>query len=103
MEGKLKITTNYGEQQWCHAEMDENRKTECLCFNCDRLSYCKAAQMGAALCQTFNIAYAVTRCAEFKPHVVCPYDAQQCDYPNCVDSESTYYDKQCAVVHLIVG
>lgn len=48
-----------------HTEMDNLRKTQCLCLNCGDIKSCSAAAMGLALCKTYGIAFAVTRCPKF--------------------------------------
>jgi hypothetical protein len=37
MERNIELQEHYGSVVWTHKEMDELRRTECLCRLCDRL------------------------------------------------------------------
>lgn len=63
-----------GSQVWVNKEMDELRRTECLCYNCDRLKIggdesknCPIAGIIYNLCKVVNIATMITRCSVFVP------------------------------------
>lgn len=60
---------HYGKDVWTHREMDEKRKTECLCRLCSKKNdgYCQDANDLFVVCQRANIALSVTRCASFTP------------------------------------
>lgn len=65
------LETHYGVRVWTHKMMDELRRTECLCRNCDRLIFnstdsCPIALALYGVCKTANVALSVTRCPEFK-------------------------------------
>jgi hypothetical protein len=54
-----------------HAEMDELRKTECLCRRCSRLKEpkadnCPVAQSLYEICDSAHIAMSITRCPQFE-------------------------------------
>jgi hypothetical protein len=55
---------HYGVNVWTNKEMDELRKTECLCFNCD-VGYCKIANGFYNDCKFNNTAIMITRCPNF--------------------------------------
>jgi hypothetical protein len=57
----------YGGMVWQHPQMDELRRTECLCLNCDILSVCQRAAGLYNLCREHNLALAVTRCPLWQP------------------------------------
>jgi len=56
----------YGVLVFQHPEMDELRRSQCLCLNCQKMDNCEIAHAGFELCKKFNIAYAVTRCPIFE-------------------------------------
>lgn len=62
MKNKPVKENHHGANVWTNKEMDELRKTECLCMNCDRLGSCKPAKELYAVCRLEEIALAVTRC-----------------------------------------
>jgi hypothetical protein len=68
MQGKLVKIEKYGETVFANQQTEDMRRGECLCFNCASLPSCPAAKIGLALCQTYNIAFLVTRCPVFIPH-----------------------------------
>lgn len=53
---------------WANTELDAQRKTQCLCTNCDRknepqpYSSCPVAQQIYQICVQQNMAMAITRC-----------------------------------------
>lgn len=55
----------YGVKVWQNKEMDELRKDECLCLNCDHIKECDTATAGYKLCVSDNIAFMVTRCPNY--------------------------------------
>ena len=73
VENKYKISQEQSEEVWANIEMDELRRTECLCFNCERTieggpaSPCKAAKEFYELCKKYNSAMAMTRCGVTDP------------------------------------
>lgn len=64
---EIVLQSHYGKDVWTHVEMDEKRKTECLCRLCALRSqgYCKDANELFKTCQSAGIALSVTRCANF--------------------------------------
>lgn len=56
------------EEVWTHEEMDEARRTECLCRLCDRknddprYSSCPTAAKIYAICVEDDMAMSITRC-----------------------------------------
>jgi len=65
---KYKKTEKDPEKVWANVEMDNLRRKECLCVNCDRkneeIPYgsCPAAGKLYNICVEHNMAMAVTRC-----------------------------------------
>jgi hypothetical protein len=66
MRFKVEKVEKYGQEVFQHTEMDELRKTQCLCLNCIGMEFCETAHGGYDLCKKYNIAFAVTRCPKFK-------------------------------------
>jgi hypothetical protein len=69
---KLEYGEYYGKKMWRAVELDELRRTDCLCRNCDLLDKdpeknCPHAQVLYALCQSVGMAIPVSRCALFVP------------------------------------
>ena len=58
-----------GEWVTEHETMDGLRRKQCLCLNCKLLEVpttdCAKA-ISYALCRTFNVAFAMTRCPKFE-------------------------------------
>jgi len=52
----------YGVMVWEHTEMDKLRKEHCLCLDCRVIKTCDIAKTFFKLCQTYNVAFAMTRC-----------------------------------------
>lgn len=52
----------YGTEVFQNIEMDEQRRAECLCLNCDRMIDCTHAEELFDICKSYNIALMVTRC-----------------------------------------
>ena len=57
----------YGALVWQDPEMDEARKTSCLCLRCVKMrpgttEHCTIAAEGYAMCKKHNVAYMMTRC-----------------------------------------
>ena len=67
MDFRVALANKYGAKVWQHVEMDELRRSQCLCLNCSKLGACEIASDGFELCKKHNIAYAVTRCPVFDP------------------------------------
>ncbi|MCR4322864.1 MAG: hypothetical protein NUV61_02140 [Candidatus Azambacteria bacterium] len=65
MNFKVLQVEKYGVQVLQHPEMDDLRRTQCLCLNCAEMQDCAIAAAGFELCKKYNIAYAVTRCPYF--------------------------------------
>lgn len=65
---KYKKEVREPEQVWANTGMDELRKSECLCLNCDRkndkppYNSCPIASQLYQICVEDCIALAVTRC-----------------------------------------
>ncbi len=68
MEFKTVQVERYGTVVSEHTEMDALRKRHCLCLNCTRLhddtAKC-ARHVGYAMCRSFDVAFAMTRCKDF--------------------------------------
>ena len=56
----------YGAIVWSNAEMDELRKTECLCLNCSKMSTCQIAKHLYNACKDYNLAMMITRCPDWE-------------------------------------
>ena len=70
MKFKIKKAEHYKVIVTEHSKMDELRKTQCLCLNCDYMP-CKDSQKLFKVCLAANIALAVTRCKNWsKPSIV---------------------------------
>lgn len=70
MERNIVQQNHYGALVWAHVEMDELRRTECLCRLCDRLrpgqpDNCPTAEKFYQICKSDNAAMSVTRCPIF--------------------------------------
>ena len=52
---------------WSNTEMDELRKTECLCLNCGPLKNCSTAKKLYEICKEENMAMMITRCKGYAP------------------------------------
>ncbi|MDD5012290.1 MAG: hypothetical protein PHQ66_01430 [Candidatus Nanoarchaeia archaeon] len=56
------------DEVWANIEMDELRRKECLCINCERkndkppYSSCPIAKKLYGICKEYDMAIAVTRC-----------------------------------------
>lgn len=57
---------HYGEMVWTNKEMDELRKTECLCLHCGNIDNCYQAKKMYWFCKTFDLAMCITRCPKCK-------------------------------------
>lgn len=71
MTRTIKQVERYGALVQEHTEMDELRKTECLCRLCAKLKAkqpdnCRTAEALFAICVSDSIAMSVTRCPEFE-------------------------------------
>jgi hypothetical protein len=55
----------YGSIVWSNIEMDELRKTECLCLNCAKMSSCTAAKLLYDTCKGYDLAMMITRCKDW--------------------------------------
>lgn len=72
MERTIEPQLHYGSLVQTHVQMDELRRTECLCRLCDRLKpgredNCPTAESLYLICRTSDVAMSVTRCPEFIP------------------------------------
>ena len=65
---KIEDPYNPGSKIWANIEMDEKRRKECLCLNCDRkndnppYSSCPVAGKIYEISVENNMAMAITRC-----------------------------------------
>jgi len=66
MKFKVTQTQKYDTLVFQHSEMDELRRSQCLCLNCSKMKHCEIASAGFELCMKYNIAYAMTRCPVFE-------------------------------------
>ncbi len=69
MKNPPKQVVKYGSTVWSNVEMDELRKTECLCLNCTDLESCWIANLLHEHCEFYNLAFMMTRCKDFKQKV----------------------------------
>lgn len=65
MKFRVNTVEKYGKRVKQHPEMDELRRTQCLCLNCLDIQDCPVAEKLYGLCKEHNIALAVTRCPAF--------------------------------------
>ena len=65
MDFQVVKVEKYGALVFQHPQMDELRRSQCLCLNCSKMKKCEIASAGYELCKKHNIAYAVTRCPVF--------------------------------------
>ena len=84
MAGSVTQVEKYGAVVWSNTEMDEARKTECLCLRCDNLETregCPGVWVNTedgtkvsvpvskvfyTMCQASHTAFMVTRCPKWK-------------------------------------
>lgn len=66
----VKKVVKYGTEVFSNIEMDEIRKTECLCLNCHSMPDCRVAKDLYEMCHNCNIATMMTRCPGFFPKEV---------------------------------
>ena len=69
MKNPAQQVIKYGETVWSNVEMDELRKTECICLNCTDLGACGIANLLHEYCEIYNLAFMMTRCKEFQQKV----------------------------------
>jgi hypothetical protein len=65
MEFHVERVKKYGAEVWQHPEMDELRRKQCLCLNCQDMQGCPTAATLFELCNRRDVALAVTRCPDF--------------------------------------
>jgi hypothetical protein len=65
MKGEVAKVEKYGVTVWSNTMMDELRKDECLCLNCDRMEECPIAKSLYTDCREWDLALAVTRCPKW--------------------------------------
>lgn len=58
----IKKVIKYGTEVFQSVDMDELRKTECMCLNCKIIKDCLRAESLYDICKEHNIALMVTRC-----------------------------------------
>ena len=62
----IKQIEKYSRMVWSNVEMDELRKTECLCLNCEKMgATCEYSSILYHLCIVADLAMMITRCPEF--------------------------------------
>jgi len=66
MDKKPVRAIKYGVKVWMNKDMDDLRKTECLCLHCDHMGRCSTATRGYHLCKDDNISFLVTRCPRWR-------------------------------------
>lgn len=71
MEFRTVQAEKYGVQVQQHPEMDNLRKSQCLCLNCAKVNECGIAADGLSFCLQCNVAFAMTRCPDFVRREVC--------------------------------
>lgn len=65
---KYKKLDSQPDKVWSNTKLDELRRKECLCLNCDRknedvpYSSCHVAAKLYELCLTYDMTLAITRC-----------------------------------------
>ena len=62
---KIETQEHYGCKVQTNVAMDILRRDQCLCLNCDRISYCEEASSLYDICRDRNLALMVTRCPYF--------------------------------------
>lgn len=63
---------HYGWIVWVNPTTESLRREECLCLNCGNFKpgqddHCRIAKALYRVCVAANIAFAVTRCPDWKP------------------------------------
>lgn len=75
MTRTIEVQEHYGAAVYTHVEMDELRRSECLCRLCCRLvpgndaGNCPTAQGLFNICKLDDVAMSVTRCPRFSAKV----------------------------------
>jgi hypothetical protein len=62
---QIKQIDKYGHKVYCNVPMDDLRKEQCLCLNCEKLP-CVVSKSFFELCKSYNIALMITRCPEWE-------------------------------------
>ena len=57
---------HYGSLVWTNTEMDQKRKSECLCLSCDNLDVCRMAYKLRGICADEDMAMMITRCKNYE-------------------------------------
>lgn len=60
------LENHYGKEVWTNRFMDDLRRKECLCLNCEIQKDCTVAASLFNICKNDNLALAVTRCKNYK-------------------------------------
>lgn len=63
---KMVQVEKYGVWVWSNESMDANRRTQCLCLNCDMLTGCSTSEKLYGICKQSDIALMVTRCPDWE-------------------------------------
>ena len=63
---KVEKQEHYGVEVQANVVMDELRKDQCLCLNCELIENCDWAGELYSLCKENSLALAVTRCPFFE-------------------------------------
>jgi len=68
MKSRVSQQNHHNEIVWTNELMDELRRSECLCLNCQfmPIQNCIFSKKLFNLCKDFNLALAVTRCPDWQ-------------------------------------
>jgi len=74
------LEKHYAAMTWTDREMDELRRTRCLCLRCDHMhfnaageqldNHCPFAATLFAVCKAADMATMITRCGYYRPKVL---------------------------------
>ena len=62
---KVEKVIKYGVEVYQNTEMDNLRKDNCMCFNCETLPDCSRAKKLYEICKEENMAMMITRCGNW--------------------------------------
>lgn len=70
MKNQPKQEVHHDSKVWVNPTTESLRRTECLCFNCDKSKpgqsdHCQIASSLYQICVKENVAFALTRCPVF--------------------------------------
>jgi len=65
MKKKPRKEEHYSQMVWVNPTIEDLRRKECLCLNCERFGKCEYSEELYEICLEADIALAVTRCKRF--------------------------------------